>query len=924
MTTKEGSRPDISSIKSGASRFEPEDHEVDLAAMISQTIAIGDVGISLSSEQKYYILRRLNYDSLVSYEDLSTEATFMIEKVENLKVPEALEILKETLRDYSDDFNFPTNDLDLIQKLVQLAPSHDGNDIKFKLNKDLSEDYKDQKQMSSKEEINVEILADSDSFEGHVPNYYDVTDWNLQVRLEAALQAYHSPYPEVRAISDPFDDPSIPCETLRAYVIGLIWVAIGVFINMFFSQRQPPISLSTPVVQLFLYPSGKLWEYAIPDFKIKITKNYSFRLNPGPWTYKEQMFATIMFSVSAVNAYISYNVYTQRVAVFYDNKWTTMGYQSLLVLSTNFLGFGFAGILRRFAVYPVKAIWPAILPTLALNRALLQPERKENINGWKISRYNFFFLVTGASFLYFWLPDYLFQALSTFNWMTWIAPDNFNLAMITGSVTGLGVNPIPSFDWNVLSFNAPLIVPFYTQVNQFIGMVIAFFVILGVWMSNNKWSGYIPVNSNSIFNNLGGRYSVGKVLNENGLLDEAKYAKYGPPYYSAANLVVYGAFFALYPFSVFYESITRWSAIKDASIGVFKTFRYIHRSGLEGVNDPHSRMMTRYKEVPEWCFLIILVISTVFAIVCVKVYPGTETPVWAIFFAIGINFVFLIPLTALVSSTGWGFGMNVLVELIVGYAIPGNSQALMFIKALGYNIDGQAQNYISDQKMAHYAKVPARAIFRGQLLSVILNSFIGIGVMNWQINSMPDICTPENSLKFTCPGATTYFSASVLWGTIGPKRVFGGLYPVMQYCFLIGFLMVPVALAFKWYAPKKYTKHFQPSIFIGGFLNWAPYNFSYFIGSMYLSIAFMYYIKKHYLTWWEKYNFVLSGALTAGVAFSSIIIFFAVQYHDKSISWWGNNVPYMGIDGGNGQQARLNVTESAPDGYFGLRIGHFP
>ncbi|CAK7898061.1 oligopeptide transporter 2 [[Candida] anglica] len=920
--SEKGNGLGITSIKSGASHLDPEDHKVDLAAISSQPIGLEDVGLNLTGEQKYFILRRLNYDTLLSYEDLPVAATFMIEKVAQLQIPEALEILKETLDEYSNDFNFPAKDLELIEKLVSLEGS---TGIKSKLAENLSEDYTDQKKSSSssKEEIKVEILEES-SFDGHSADYYEVVDWNLQVRLEAALQAYHSPYPEVRSVTDPFDDPNTPCETLRAYVLGFIWVAIGAFINMFFSERQPRISLGSSVVQLFLYPCGKFWELVIPDYTVKITKNFSFRLNPGPWSYKEQMFSTIIYSVSAGNSYIAYNIYTQRVPVFYGNTWTTMGYQSLLVLATNFLGFGFAGILRRFAAYPVKAIWPNILPTLALNRALLKEERKENINGWKISRYNFFFITTAASFLYFWFPNYLFQALSTFNWMTWIAPQNFNLAMITGSISGMGVNPIPSFDVNVLTMNGPLVVPFYTQASTFAGMVLSFFIIIGIWKSNNKWTGFLPLNSNAIFNNKGGRYVVSKVLDKNGLLDEAKYAQYGPPYYSAANLVVYGTFFALYPFSVFYESIIRWREIKDSFIAVYKTFRHYNRSGLEGLNDPHTRMMSRYKEVPEWCFMVILVISTVLAILCVKLYPETQTPVWAIFFAIGINFVFLIPLTALYASTGWSFGLNVLVELIVGYALPGNSQALMLIKAFGYNIDGQAQNYVSDQKLAHYAKIPARAIFRGQLLSVILNSFIGLAVMNWQIDSMSDICTAYQKLKFTCPSATTYFSASVLWGTVGPKRVFGGLYPVMQYCFLIGFLLVPVALAFKWYAPKKLTRHFQPSIFMGGFLSWAPYNFSYYTGSLYLSIAFMYYIKKHYLGWWEKYNFVLSGALDAGVAFSSIIIFFAVQYHDKSIYWWGNDVPYEGIDGGVGQRARLNVTESAPDGYFGLRIGNFP
>ena len=77
-----------------------------------------------------------------------------------------------------------------------------------------------------------------------------------------------------------------------------------------------------------------------------------------------------------------------------------------------------------------------------------------------------------------WIPDYLFQALSTFNWMTWIKPDNQNLAVITGSVGGLGLNPITTFDWNYFSsMLQPLQVPFL-PLNNIIGM---FCILLHYW-----------------------------------------------------------------------------------------------------------------------------------------------------------------------------------------------------------------------------------------------------------------------------------------------------------------------------------------------------------------------------------------------------------------------------------------------------------
>lgn len=59
--------------------------------------------------------------------------------------------------------------------------------------------------------------------------------------------------------------------------------------------------------------------------------------------------------------------------------------------------------------------------------------------------------------------------------------------------------------------------------------------------------------------------------------------------------------------------------------------------------------------------------------------------------------------------------------------------------------------------------------------------------------------------------------------------------------------------------------------------------------------------------------------MDTGIALSGIIIFFAVQYNDYSISWWGNNVPYAGVD-------TLGVTHPPlPDvGYFGPGPENYP
>jgi hypothetical protein len=38
---------------------------------------------------------------------------------------------------------------------------------------------------------------------------------------------------------------------------------------------------------------------------------------------------------------------------------------------------------------------------------------------------------------------------------------------------------------------------------------------------------------------------------------------------------------------------------------------------------------------------------------------------------------------------------------------------------------------------------------------------------------LPEVCTKAQPQGFTCAGARTFYNASVIWGVIGPARMFG-------------------------------------------------------------------------------------------------------------------------------------------------------
>lgn len=834
----------------------------------SQGEVLGDIETS-----KQIVLEKLGFGNNIGATPDDIE--FLYDKIKEMTLDRAIEILQQAVEYHNGDVNFPKDAWNRIQAVLQNEKEHD----------------------------TIE------------------KEYSLDAKIEACLIHYHSPYPEVRSVTEPYDDPNMPCETFRAYLIGIIWSIIGAGLNTFFVPRMPNVSLGNPVIQVLSYPCGLALAAILPDWGFKF-RGKRQSLNPSPWTYKEQMFSTIIFSVANGGAYAAiYNIFVQKLDVYYGDKWATIGFQILLVVSTQFIGFGFAGIMRRLVVYPVRALWPTLLPVIALNRALTKLEKKENINGWTLSRYKYFFIVFFGVFLYFWIPNYLFEALSNFNWMCWIKPDNFALNVITG-MNNMGINPIPTFDLNIITYNNPLALPFYTQANQYIGVIIAGGIIIpALYWTNYRWVGYLPINTNKLYDNKGELFDVKKVLT-NGLLDEQKYQAYSPPYYTAASILTYGAFFALYPYAIIETFLLQWNVIIDSFKDVFKSvFKKKRTSNFEGHGDPHSRMMAKYHEIPDWWFIIILIIALVFGILAVELYP-TNTPVWGIFFALGINFIFLIPITIIYSVTGFSFGLNVLVELIVGLALPGNGTALMILKAFGYNIDGQAQNYITDQKMGQYAKIPPLALFKGQLIATVFQCFVCLGVVNWQLSNIKDICQPHQESKFTCPATNTYFSSSIIWGIIGPKVTFKHIYPALKWAFLIG----AVAPFFVYILRRRFPEPFKyvhPTLVFGGMIIYAPYSAAYYTGGLYLGWLFMYYLRYKYLQWWEKYNYVTYSAISAGIGLSALIIFFAVQYHPKELSWWGNNVSGDTIDGGGRHpQALFKIPEDP--GYFGFPPGHYP
>ncbi|KAF7791994.1 hypothetical protein EIP86_003021 [Pleurotus ostreatoroseus] len=728
-------------------------------------------------------------------------------------------------------------------------------------------------------------------------------DPNLEPDVDE--QEDDSPYPEVRSAVANTDDPTMPVSTLRSWVIGIIWAILIPGLNQFLFFRFPSITISGIVAQLLSFPVGRLWAHFMPRVKV-----FGVSLNPGPFTVKEHVLITVMATVGYQSAYATDIVAVQRV---YYNQIYSFGYQWMVVMSTQLIGFSIGGIARRFLVSPPSMIWPANLVTCALFNTLHSQEYAGIGNHGGISRERFFLIAFLGSFFWYFLPGYLFQALSYFNWVCWIAPSNVVVNQLFGYTSGLGMSLI-TFDWAQIAYiGSPLASPWWAEANVAAGFVVFFWILTPILYYTNTWSAkYMPMSSRTSYDNTGNPYDVSLILNEDTTLNLMRYDGYSPLFLSTTFAMSYGLSFA---------SIT---ATITHTFLYFRKQIIIHaRRSLSEQPDIHARLMSKYTQVPDSWYGVIFVSMFIFGCISIE-HWHTQMPIWAFILALVIAFVYIIPIGMIQAITNQQIGLNVITELVIGYMLPGRPIAMMLFKTWGYITMTQALQFTSDFKLCHYMKVPPRAMFWGQITATVIAGTVQLGVQSWMFTNIPDICDPKQKDGFVCPSTEVFGTASIIWGVIGPQRQFsrGQIYYGLLFFFPIGFILPVLGFAATRWWPNSFMRYVNfPVIFNGTGLippatavNYVPWTIVGFI--------FNYVIRKHRFSWWTKYNYVLSAALDSGVAISAVVIFFALQFpRDGNVgkttiqSWWGNTVSFKNADGTSAPLWKLPDTN--PPSFFG-------
>ncbi|WRX19548.1 Oligopeptide transporter [Theobroma cacao] len=632
----------------------------------------------------------------------------------------------------------------------------------------------------------------------------------------------NSPVRQVALTVPTTDDPSLPVLTFRMWVLGTISCVLLSFLNQFFWYRTEPLTITAISAQIAVVPLGQLMAAKITDRVFFKGTRWEFSLNPGPFNVKEHVLITIFANSGAGSVYAIHVVTV--VKVFYK-KHITFFVSLIVIITTQVLGFGWAGIFRRYLVEPAAMWWPANLVQVSLFRAL--HEKEERAKGG-VTRTQFFLIALICSFAYYVFPGYLFQMLTSLSWICWIFPKSVLAQQLGSGLYGLGIGAI-GLDWSTISsyLGSPLASPWFATANVAAGFILIMYVLTPITYWLNVYNAKtFPIFSDALFTEI-------------------------------------------------------WEQSKA--------------SFQEKKMDVHTRLMRKYKQVPEWWFVCILLVNIAATILACEYYNDQlQLPWWGVLLACGIAIVFTLPIGIITAITNQTPGLNIITEYIIGYIYPGYPVANMCFKVYGYISMTQAVTFLQDFKLGHYMKIPPRTMFMAQVVGTLIACFVYLGTAWWLMETIPDICdtTASNSV-WTCPSDTVFYDASVIWGLVAPRRIFGdlGTYEAINWFFLAGAIApLLVWLATKAFPHQEWIKLINMPVLIGATGMMPPataVNYTTWIIVGFLS-GFVVYRYRPDL--WQRYNYVLSGSLDAGLAFMGVLIYLCLGLENISLDWWGNDL----------------------------------
>nr|CAG8445277.1 4059_t:CDS:10 [Entrophospora candida] len=479
-------------------------------------------------------------------------------------------------------------------------------------------------------------IGEDDTVIGFDDNELLLEEKNFRSDISDLDPPENSPIPMVAAAVSTKDDPTLQPITFRFWVLSTFFTILGAAISQFYYFRSNGGTYSVFFVLLASHVFGKWMADVLPKKQYQICK-WKFSLNPGPFNIKEHVCIAVASAAGGGTAYGTDIIAIQQL--FYGESANFLMGISLL-LSTQMIGYGLAGFLRKFLVRPASMLWPSNLVFASLFTTLHGNAKDTR------DKLRFFYIAFTLVFIWQFFPQYMFTLLTSISVLCLIVPMNENIVRFGSGYRGLGFLTF-SLDWNSIGQSGPLYTPWWAQINYFAGVLLSAWVITPLlWYYNVLDARRFPLLATYSLNKNGERYNQTAILNqEDNSLNEEAYNSYGPVFLSLTFALGY-----LYSFIGFSSAISHVMLFYGSEI--WSRFRASRHEG----DDIHYRMLKRYEDIPNLWYASIFVTMLSIAITLCYV-SGSELPWWGLLLAVALACVIVLPIAQI-----WGTLVGVFIN----------------------------------------------------------------------------------------------------------------------------------------------------------------------------------------------------------------------------------------------------------------------
>ncbi|KAF8942795.1 hypothetical protein BGZ47_006117 [Haplosporangium gracile] len=167
------------------------------------------------------------------------------------------------------------------------------------------------------------------------------------------LDPENSTIEAVRLVVPLTDDPTLVALTFYFWVLSFFFAALASIVNQYYYFRTSRGGFPLYFVNLTSYVLGVALAKILPQGSIAIY-GHTMSLNPGPFNIKEHALIGIAVSTASITAY-AIDIITA-MDLFLKHRMGALG-AIVLIITTQCLGYGIAGVLRKYLVNPAEMAW---------------------------------------------------------------------------------------------------------------------------------------------------------------------------------------------------------------------------------------------------------------------------------------------------------------------------------------------------------------------------------------------------------------------------------------------------------------------------------------------------------------------------------------------------------------------------------------